>query len=52
MAQIFAFISHKGGVAGDAAAELALAAKHIDAGAAVTAVVTGAGADLDAVCIP
>ncbi len=50
MAQIFAYITHKGGVADDTALELVAAAKKIDAGASVTAVVTGAGADLDAVC--
>lgn len=50
MAQIFAYITHKNGVADDSAAELALAAKKIDANAAVTAIVTGSGADLDAVC--
>jgi len=50
MAQIFAYIEHKGGVADDSAAELAVAAKKIDADASVTAIVTGSGADLDAVC--
>ena len=50
MGQIFAFITHKEGVADDSALELAAAAKKIDAGAAVTAIVTGAGADLDTVC--
>ena len=50
MAQIFAYITHKGGVAEDTALELVAAAKKIDAGASVTAVVTGSGADLDAVC--
>ena len=50
MAQIFAYITHKEGVAEDAALELVAAAKKIDAGAAVTAIVTGAGADLDTVC--
>lgn len=50
MAQIFAYITHKGGVADDTALELVAAAKKIDAAASVTAVVTGSGADLDAVC--
>ena len=50
MAQIFAYIAHKGGVAEDSAAELALAATKIDAGASVTAIVAGSGGDLDAVC--
>jgi electron transfer flavoprotein alpha subunit len=50
MAQIFAYIGHKGGVADDAAVELAVAAKKIDGSASVTAIVTGSGADLDKVC--
>jgi electron transfer flavoprotein alpha subunit len=50
MAQIFAYIVHKDGKADDTAVELALAAKKIDADATVTAVVTGSGAALDAVC--
>ncbi len=50
MAQIFAYIAHKGGVADDSAAELAAAAKKIDATAAPTAVVTGWGTELDSVC--
>jgi len=47
--QIFAYILHKDGKADDTALELAAAAKKIGA-AAVTALVTGAGAGLDAVC--
>ncbi len=50
MAQIFAYIAHKGGVADDAAVELGVAAKKIDAGASVTAIVTGSGTELDGVC--
>ncbi|ACL04905.1 Electron transfer flavoprotein (Etf), alpha subunit [Desulfatibacillum aliphaticivorans] len=50
MADIFAYIVHKGGKADDSAIELITAAKKIDAGASVTAIVCGAGADLDAVC--
>ncbi|HZM10478.1 MAG TPA: electron transfer flavoprotein subunit alpha/FixB family protein [Candidatus Limnocylindrales bacterium] len=50
MARIFAYIEHKGGVADDSAAELVAAAKKIDPAASPTAVVTGWGADLDAVC--
>lgn len=50
MAQIFAYIVHKNGVADDSALELITAAKKIDAGADVTAIVTGSGADLDKVC--
>ncbi len=49
MTQIFAYIPHKNGSAEDVAMEFPEAAKQIDAGAAVTAVVTGSGADLDAV---
>ncbi len=50
MAQIFAYITYKEGVADDSALELAAAAKKIDGGASVTAIVTGSGADLDTVC--
>jgi len=50
MAQIFAYITHNGGAADDTALELAAAAKKIDAGAAVIAVVAGSGSDLDSVC--
>jgi electron transfer flavoprotein alpha subunit len=50
MARIFAYIAHKAGAAEDSAAELALAASKIDASASPTAIVTGSGAELDAVC--
>ena len=50
MARIFAYIIHKAGVADDSALELIAAAKAIDANASTTAIVTGFGADLDAVC--
>jgi electron transfer flavoprotein alpha subunit len=50
MARIFAYIVHKAGVVDDSAAELAVAAKRIDAAAPVTALVTGFGMDLDAAC--
>jgi electron transfer flavoprotein alpha subunit len=50
MARIFAYIVHKSGVADDSAAELAAAARQIDAAQSPAAVVTGWGADLDAVC--
>ena len=49
MAQIFAYIAHKNGVADDTALELLAAARQIDAAAPVTAVVTGQGGELDAV---
>jgi electron transfer flavoprotein alpha subunit len=50
MARIFAYIVHKGGAVDDTAAELAAAARKIDAAAFPTAVVTGWGTELDAVC--
>lgn len=48
--QVFAYITHNGGVADDTALELISAAKKINPDATLTAVVTGSGADLDAVC--
>jgi electron transfer flavoprotein alpha subunit len=50
MARIFAYIAHKAGVPDDSAAELAAAARNIDAAASPTAVVAGSGAELEAVC--
>jgi electron transfer flavoprotein alpha subunit len=50
MAQMYAYIAHKGGVIDDTAAELAVAAKKIDASAQVTAIVVGSGGDADTVC--
>ncbi len=49
-AQVFAFILHKDGQADDSALELAAAAKKIFPDAAPVAIVTGAGAGLEAVC--
>lgn len=49
MAQFFAYIVHKNGVADDSTLELITAAKKIDPSASVTAIVTGSGADLDKV---
>ena len=49
MPRIFACITHKGGVADDSALELLTAAGGIDA-APPAAIVTGWGAELDAVC--
>ena len=43
MAQIFAYITHKDGVADDSALELIAAAKKISADAPVTALVVGSG---------
>jgi electron transfer flavoprotein alpha subunit len=50
MARIFAYIVHKSGVADDSAEELPAAAAKIDAARSITAIVTGWGADLNAVC--
>ena len=50
MARIFAYIAHTGGVVDDSAAELLAAARKIDANQSPTAIVTGSGPDLDAVC--
>lgn len=50
MARVFAYIVHKDGVADDTAAELPAAARKIDATQSPTAVVSGFGAELDAVC--
>ena len=50
MAQMFAYIAHKGAAIDDTAAELAAAAKKIDASAEVTAIVVGSGGELDTVC--
>lgn len=50
MADIFAYIPHKQGVVEDIAYEFPAAAAKIDAGASVTAIVTGAGSDLDKAC--
>jgi electron transfer flavoprotein alpha subunit len=49
MTQIFAYIPFHNGVAEDVALEYPSAAKKIDESASLTAVVTGAGADLDKV---
>ena len=48
--QVFAYITHKQGKADDTAVELVKAAGKIFPDAAVTAIVTGAGAETDAVC--
>ena len=49
-AQVFAYIEHKNGVADDSALELIAAAQKIYPDGSVTAILTGSGADLDAVC--
>ncbi len=48
--QVFAYIRHKAGKADDTAQELVIAAGKIYPDASPTAIVTGAGSDLDAVC--
>lgn len=48
--QVFAYITHKEGVADDSALELVAAAGKIFPDAPVTAIVTGSGDNLDAVC--
>jgi electron transfer flavoprotein alpha subunit len=50
MTRIFAYIVHRNGAADDSAFELAAAARKIDPSASPTAVVTGWGPELDAVC--
>jgi electron transfer flavoprotein alpha subunit len=50
MPQIFAYIVHKDGAPDDSAAELAAAARKIDAGGSPAALVTGWGEELDSVC--
>jgi len=49
MTRIFAYITHKNGVADDAALELISAAKTIDSGCNPTAVVLGSSADVESV---
>ena len=49
-ARIFAYVTHKGGVPDDCAAELLAAAKNLDPTASPVALVTGAGAELDTAC--
>ncbi len=49
-AHIFAYVSHKAGVPDDCAAELLAAAAKLDASAAVIAIVTGAGGELETAC--
>ena len=48
--QVFAYIVHKNGVADDTALELVSAARNIFPDASPSAIVTGSGADLEAVC--
>jgi electron transfer flavoprotein alpha subunit len=50
MARIFAYIVHKDGVVDDSASELLVAAKSMDAAAKATAIVCGAGPELDVAC--
>jgi electron transfer flavoprotein alpha subunit len=50
MSRIFAYITHKAGVADDTALEMIAAAKKIDASVPPVAIVTGFGGEFDAVC--
>ena len=50
MNHTFAYVTHKAGVADDTAFEMIAAAKKIDANASPTAILTGFGSELDAVC--
>src|SRR5208282_6000236 len=50
MARIFCYIAHKAGVPDDNAFELAAAARKVDPADSPTAILTGWGDDLDAVC--
>ncbi len=50
MKNIFAYITHKNGVAEDSALEMAAAAKRINPDSQATAIIAGSGPDLDAVC--
>ena len=50
MPRVFTYIAHTGGVPDESAAELAAAARTIDAGGSPTALVTGWGEELDSVC--
>ena len=47
---IYAYILHKEWIIDDTAFELITAARKIDPGASITAIVAGSGANLDAVC--
>jgi electron transfer flavoprotein alpha subunit len=47
---MYAYLLHQKGTIDDTALEMLSAAKKIDPGAAITAVVMGVGADLDSVC--
>jgi electron transfer flavoprotein alpha subunit len=48
--RIFAYVTHKGGVPDDCAAELLAAAKKLDPCASATAIVSGTGAELETAC--
>jgi electron transfer flavoprotein alpha subunit len=50
MPRVFAYIVHKDGAPDDSAAELAAAARKIDAGGCPVALVAGWGEELDSVC--
>jgi electron transfer flavoprotein alpha subunit len=48
--RIFAYVTHKGGVPDDCAAELLAAAKRLDPATSPTAILIGAGDELDMAC--
>jgi electron transfer flavoprotein alpha subunit len=50
MARIFAYVTHRGGIVDDTAAEMVAAARKIDSTALPTAILTGYGPDLDSAC--
>jgi len=50
MPRVFVYVTHRGGVMDDTAAELAAAAKNICPSESAVAVLTGCGADLDGAC--
>jgi len=50
MPRIFAYVSHKDGVPDDVASELLAAARKIDPAASPTAILIGAGPELDSAC--
>jgi electron transfer flavoprotein alpha subunit len=50
MPAIFSYIVHKGGIVDDSATELLAAARQIDPAVPVTAIIMGAGPELETVC--
>jgi len=48
--QVFAYIIHKDGVVDDTALEMITAAEKLDSDVSITAIVAGAGSELDSIC--